>query len=142
MITKCPQCGREIEPAFELTPNMPHYGRLTCIICGKVWWAKKPENLNKRTETSSFSLEQIAKFHNKIVIFCFLCLRERSQLGLKETFEIDHIQELQKGGKDELGNLQILCTACHSIKNWLRLYLNWHSRKSDNDTEDAPRELF
>ena len=40
-----------------------------------------------------------------------------------------HIEEIDKGGKDELGNLQIICSACHKLKNWARLYTNWHLNK-------------
>lgn len=35
---------------------------------------------------------------------------------LKPDFHIDHIIELRDGGKDEYGNLQSLCVACHSTK--------------------------
>ena len=35
---------------------------------------------------------------------------------LPPTFEVDHIIELQDGGKDEYNNLQALCPNCHALK--------------------------
>ena len=65
-------------------------------------------------------------FHKMESEFCFFCLRERKELGVSETMTLDHIKELDKGGVDQVENLQILCSACHKLKNWARLYLNWH----------------
>ena len=38
---------------------------------------------------------------------------------LFQGYEVDHIQELQNGGTNELSNLQILCKQCHWIKTRL-----------------------
>lgn len=128
-IEKCFICGTNL--IFSETPNTIHHGRLDCPNC-KVFrgWSKKPENEGQRTKSSKYSLEQIMKFHNfNDEEFCFFCLRLRKQLGEYETITIDHIKELDKDGKDELGNLQILCSSCHKLKNWARLYMNWHFKK-------------
>jgi 5-methylcytosine-specific restriction endonuclease McrA len=64
-------------------------------------------------------------------------LRNKNQLGEKETLTIDHIRELDKGGDDALYNMQVLCLACHKLKNWTRLYMNWHlkGRTKEDDTK-------
>lgn len=129
MEVACDRCKTRDTQIIE-TPNSPHYAKEVCNLCGG-WlkWIKSPENEGKRTKTSKYSLRNILKFHNKDKEFCFFCLRTRDELGLNETITIDHIEEISKGGEDELGNLQILCTACHRMKNWLRLYMNWHLKK-------------
>lgn len=125
MIEVCDVCGGEIITIN--TPNSVHYAKRICQRCGKWFkWLTDPENTNKRMKTSKFKIENILKYHNYDKEFCFFCLRERKQLGFNETMTIDHIREINKGGKDEIENLQILCSACHKLKNWARLYINWH----------------
>jgi len=122
---KCKYCGGPL--IFRLRPDTVHYGEMVCIKCGRHnYWVPAPREENTRRRTSKFSLEQVAKFHGMDKPRCFFCLRTKDQLGDHETLTIDHIVELQLGGKDSLENLQILCTACHKLKNWCRLYLNWH----------------
>lgn len=113
------------------TPNTPHYARLDCPQCKKwVKWLPHPNSPPQRQiRKSKKNVKDICKFHGFNKEFCFLCLRERHQLGTYETLTIDHIQELDKGGKDEIQNMQVLCSACHKLKNWCRLYLNWHFKK-------------
>ena len=120
----CPICGKEL--VFVLTPNSVHYGKLVCPEHGYVKWVKYPKNEGKRRNTSKYDLRDVAKFHGMKEPICFFCLRNKDQLGENETLTVDHIIELQQGGKDELPNLQILCSACHKLKNWRRLYGNWH----------------
>jgi len=123
----CDRCMGEI--TFERTPNLTHYGKYVCEKCGKWFkWVENPKK-TKRTKTSKINIKNVAKFHKKEKPFCFICLRTKEQLGESETLTIDHIEELNQGGKDEIENLQILCTACHKLKNWARLYLNWHYKK-------------
>ncbi len=123
---KCLWCGSKYVE-FKLTPQLTHYGRVDCPLCKKFsHWVKNPNKANVRTSTSKLSITKILEFHNIKDEVCFFCLRKRDQLGVCETLTIDHIIELDKGGLDEIGNLQILCTACHKLKNWMRLYNNWH----------------
>ena len=132
---KCPTCNSELE--FKLTPNNVHYGREDCLICKKfIRWIKNPNsprNIKVRKYTSKLDIKDILEFHNKKNELCFFCLRDRNQLGQHETMTIDHIEELDKGGTDEIGNLQILCSACMKLKNWARLYMNWHLQKEGNN---------
>ena len=48
-------------------------------------------------------------------------------------YEVDHIQELQNGGTNELLNLQILCKQCHWIKTRLCTILK-NDESMRNDT--------
>jgi len=95
--------------------------------CLSVYGQRKELNKWKRSKTSSHNIDSIMKHHNYLTKpFCFFCLKNEQQLGICETLTRDHIQELDKGGLDNIDNLQILCTACHKLKNWARLYTNWH----------------
>jgi len=119
------KCGLPL--IFKETLGLVHYGKLECEVHGFVRWVPKPENEGMRRQTSKYNLNDIISFHKfPQEPFCFFCLRNREQLGIKETLTIDHILELSKDGENGIGNLQILCSACHKMKNWLRLYMNWH----------------
>ena len=122
----CQTCGNE--GIFTICgPNTIHYGRIDCPLCRKwICFVPKPGTEEIRKETSSFTISGVVYSHKMQKEFCFFCLRDKDQLGTNEVLTLDHIQELSKGGKDELENLQILCTACHKLKNWARLYMNWH----------------
>ncbi len=125
----CKSCGSSNLELIE-TPNSIHYAKIMCRDCG-LWnkFIKNPNSQRIRTKTSKYKIDQVLKFYNKKEAFCFFCLRKKEELGEFETITIDHIEELNKGGKDELQNLQILCSACHKLKNWTRLYMNWHLKK-------------
>ena len=143
MNEKCDVCNEKLR--LILTPETIHYGRLDCPNCGFKGWARRPDS-NKIGTTREkrigrpFSTEEVCKFHKLPKEICFQCLRERNQLGYAETLTCDHILELDKGGKDIIENQQVLCSACHKLKNWLRLYCNWHfmKRGQDDNTKQAP----
>lgn len=126
---KCDNCNSPI--VFVSTQETSiHYGKLVCSKCNK--WFKfvtKPNPDGERKGTSRYELEQVMKFYKLEEPFCFFCLRKKEQLGFNETLTRDHIKELDKDGEDILENLQLLCSACHKLKNWMRLYLNWHLNK-------------
>ena len=123
-ITKCRWCG-SANLIFKETPETIHYGRFDCGHCGKFSsWVKNPDKKITR-RVNSKTIKDVCDFH-KIDEICFFCLRDRNSLGEKETLTIDHIQELDKGGEDQVWNMQVLCSACHKLKNWCRLYMNWH----------------
>lgn len=132
-ITKCKYCGSE-NIKFQLTPNTIHYGKYYCGHCERfLYWAKNPESpRNNNTRVNKKTIKEICNFHNFKEEFCFFCLRKREELGDKETLTIDHIKELEEGGEDQLWNMQILCSACHKLKNWARLYMNWHFQENEN----------
>ena len=135
---KCEKCDSNL--IIKETPNTIHYAKLICAKCGKWFkWLSHPDNEERRTQTSKFGISHIINFHKMKRSRCFFCLRTRSQLGTHETLTIDHIEEIDKGGKDIIENLQILCSACHKLKNWIRLYFNWHL-KEENDTKTTSEE--
>ena len=128
---------------LQLTPETIHYGKLTCQACGFfLGWASMPENESKRTKTSRLDIDNfmLRRYKTNIEPFCFFCLRSKEQLGLHETLTLDHIEELSIGGLDEEYNLQVLCSACHKLKNWARLYMNWHLNKVGKNGDTTTTE--
>ncbi len=120
------------------TENNIHYGRLDCVKCGFVGWESNPNNpRNKGTKLlrkgNRLTVEKILKFHGFEEEFCFLCLRKRKELGIRETLTADHILELRdtkdNEDRDNVKNGQVLCSACHKIKLWLTTYLNEHIKE-------------
>jgi len=129
---KCDKCDFGTI-AFVKTVDSIHYGKLECDYCKKWFkWVSTPREDGIRKKTSKHSIQQVLKFHKKEKEFCFFCLRAKEQLGFNETITIDHIEELSKGGRDEIENLQILCTSCHKLKNWVYLYMNNHHQKRED----------
>lgn len=138
----CDVCNSALK--LTITNNTIHYGRLDCPKCGFRGWARNP-NSEKIGTTAEKRIgrkiepSECCFFHHINGEICFFCLRKRNELGCSETLTIDHIVELDKGGKDEIENMQVLCSACHKLKNWIRLYFNWHFRikedKKDGDTK-------
>ena len=126
MIIKCRSCGND-KLKFTLTPKLVHYGRQDCQHCGKFCsWVRNPE-LPENNRGNKKTPRQVCDFHQiEGEEICFFCLRIKEQLGIKETLTVDHIQELSKGGTDTIENMQVLCSACHKLKDWMKLYNNWH----------------
>jgi len=129
----CEVCSSWI--MLTITPNNIHYGRLDCPKCKFVGWAKNPNsNRNKGTKLfrqgNRLTTEKIKEWHNFKKEFCFICLREKKDLGIRETLTADHILELRDTidgeNRDNIKNGQILCSACHKMKLWLTTYLNEH----------------
>jgi len=129
----CEVCSSTLQ--LTLTPNNLHYGRLDCPRCGFRGFAKNPNSpRNKGTKLlrtgNRLTVEKIQKFHGFKKPFCFLCLRKKEELGIRESLTADHILELRNSNeeyeRDYVSNGQILCTACHKIKLWLTTYLNEH----------------
>ena len=143
MITRCKYCNSTNLKHETLPENSIHYAKIICNNCLK-WLAwlpnpKSPRNNNYRISKKTVS--DVIKFHGFKEEFCFLCLRTREQLGNKETLTIDHIKELKNTGEEgnNIQNMQVLCSACHKLKNWLRLYFNWHlNKRGENDTQTTP----
>lgn len=133
---KCKYCLSENIDFIE-TPELVHYGKYMCARCKRfLEWVKNP-NTKKRNKTSHKDVGEVSEFHKMKIPVCFFCLRRKEQLGEKETLTLDHIQELNNGGEDAIFNLQILCSACHKLKNWSRLYVNWHLNGKNGDTKTA-----
>lgn len=130
---KCKWCSSD-NTKFRETKESVHYGRYDCLDCGRwIAWVHNPDSDRKKNpkRVMKLSVKKVCEFHNMSEEICFFCLRKREQLGWSETLTVDHIIELDKGGKDEIQNQQVLCSACHKLKNWARLYMNWHLNKGE-----------
>jgi len=132
---RCQWCGSK-KVKFTETQNSVHYGRHDCNECGRwVEWVKNPESPRTKNPLRKMKLntDKVCKFHKFETTHCFFCQRTKEQLGWNETLTVDHIEELDKEGKDEIENQQVLCSACHKLKNWARLYMNWHFNKEEKN---------
>ena len=118
---KCKKCNSE-NLELILTPETIHYGKYICKDCKSFnGWKKNPDSLIKGSKSMRIGkrkINQVCKFHKMDEEICFFCLRNRTQLGKNETLTTDHIIELSDGGKDIIENTQVLCSACHKLKNW------------------------
>lgn len=116
-----------------------HHGEQKCTNCGRhIKFIPRPRD--GRGRSSAYSVKDVAEHHGYDEHRCFFCRRTRSQLGKNETLEVDHIKELEKeNGEDGLNNVQILCTPCHKLKNWMRLYNNWHRSEFFGETAKVVR---
>lgn len=131
-LTNCKNCNEILN--LTLTPNSVHYGRLDCPSCHTFnGWARNPASprFDSKRVGNHADINKVMVYHGMTEPICFFCLRNKNQLGEKETLTIDHINELDKNGKDEVYNMQILCSACHKLKNWARLYMHWHLNKDE-----------
>lgn len=140
----CDVCNSKLN--LTVTPNCPHYGRLDCPKCGFKGWAKNPNSSrNKGAKLlrtgNRVSVESIMQYHNFKEAFCFMCLRKKQDLGIRETLTADHILELrdtEEGeDRDNVKNGQILCTACHKMKLWLTTYVNEHIKGKEERGDDS-----
>ena len=118
----CRICQKDVEVITEiLPPTGIHYAKATCPNCGRfIDWLKKPDNEDKRTKTSKYTLEDFN------IDYCEWCGRKKEELGLREVFHLHHKKWLEDGGKDERENIMIVCTACHALALWIRTYLHRH----------------
>jgi len=127
----CPRCGYPLQ--FRERADTIHYGELFCGFCRQhIRWVSRKPGGKKRT-SSKHKIEEVAKFHSFTRIFCFFCGRDKSGLARHESLTSDHIIPQREGGEDELSNLQILCDACHTLKNWVTTYLRKHHSPENRD---------
>ena len=95
----CETCSSTLK--LTITPNSPHHGRLDCPRCGFRGFARNPNNpRNKGTSRlrtgNRVTVEKIMVWHGFLgEPFCFMCLRKKNELGIRETLTADHIQELR-----------------------------------------------
>lgn len=117
------------------TPDLQHYGKLICSICGK-WhkWLKAPDNDGKRTKTSAHE-----HLRDKAT-WCSFCGRTRDELNEKEVFHLHHGFPINEGGPDDPANCSVLCSACHKLAHWVRTYHFTHKLK--NGGNNGPQDIL
>ena len=130
----CPRCGRPLR--FRERPDTIHYGELCCVFCERhiKWMSRTPER--KRQVPSKYTVEEVADFHGFSKAFCFFCGRDKIGLAKHETLTTDHIIPRSEGGEDKPSNLEILCNACHTLKNWVTTYLRKHHQVKSGDSDE------
>lgn len=116
-LRRCKICQEETWHTARRSEVGPHYGYLTCDICGERWgWLSKPDNQGKRPKNkytpASLGVDR-----------CQMCLRDRSELVNSETLEVHHIIEVSAQGQDTPENIMVLCTPCHRLTHYQRTYL-------------------
>lgn len=116
-ILPCPKCGKRIEPEFQMGPFGPHWAKCTCKACRSVWFPPKP---GKRKNRESRHTELVRRFGRG---FCELCGILQARLPAGEAFEGHHVDEYHLDGEPTRENTWILCTACHRLVHWRRIYL-------------------
>jgi len=121
---ECTECGSN---RFNINLNGPH-AQQTCHLCGNHLGFVKQEN-NSETAERNHSVKDVVDYRGYDQEFCFNCTRTREELGDKETLEVDHIKEINEGGRDRPKNLRVLCTKCHKQRNHDKLYLKEHLSK-------------
>jgi 5-methylcytosine-specific restriction endonuclease McrA len=129
--TECPRCHSNHLEQVLLPETEVHYGKLMCLEpdCGWfIQWLPFPENEKKRKVTTNCK--------DVVYDFCHICGLEKPRLGKRETLLPHHMVPLSEGGKDELENILVVCTACHAMIAWLLTYRNRHQRCSSD--EDIP----
>jgi len=121
---QCRYCSVDVEPNFRERPDTPHYGEYLCPHCGRsLGWKAKPKNEKKIASRPS----GMPSPSDLGIDYCQICLRLKPWLGLNETLETHHIND-DPTNNDRL-NLLVVCTACHKLIAWLRLYTNTHLQK-------------
>jgi len=125
-MNKCKCYGEKEDILIPAPKNSPHHAKILCGMCNRfVGWMPKPKNEGKRTQSSKYEVYEVARFHGFNREFCFFCGRNKEKLGDHEGLTVDHIIDYTKEN-DVLENLQILCKACHQLKNLVKLYFHKH----------------
>lgn len=68
-----------------------------------------------RNNGGSYTIKEIQKLRIDSFGFCRGWRREKHLVGI-EKLEIDHIIPLAKGGRNDIGNIQLLCRFCNRSK--------------------------
>lgn len=115
----CRFCRRATEHLIEPWDHGMHGGKAICSTpgCpGFVWLPKNPED---KTRRPSAHKDLVAKYGRG---FCELCLRWKDELRPSETLMGHHLVPFVANGEASRENVWILCTACHSLIHWQRVF--------------------
>lgn len=114
---QCKCCGETGATMTFAMLDTPHFGRLTCKACGRfIEWMGLPDQAKTDRRASRKKLRDLGDR-------CELCLRHKNELPHPQSLTVHHVLEVAADdGPDDLENLRVYCTACHSHVNWLRTY--------------------
>lgn len=119
----CRYCG-EVETWTRPRPDTPAHAEELCKICNAhIKWVPKPKNKDKREKRPCYPRpEQLG------INYCQICLLPKVNLLTNEVLETHHVN----GDSTDRSSLNFLvvCTACHSVINWLRTYRMRHHLKN------------
>lgn len=134
----CRGCQHPGPHPIEIMTRGKHYARVTCYDCGMfLRWLPKPENA-KTSRRESGHRNLIAKFSRG---YCEMCLCPEADLQAGQALEAHHVHEYHEGGEPARDNLWILCTECHALVNWRRLYAAARQNMINHQTQfNEPNE--
>ncbi len=103
----CQGCG---SGEFAERPHELHGSGLWCADCGRFFkWVGKGGRIIRRNDRWRGEWRALGTL---ICQFCGITEAETTM-----GFEIDHIIEIEDGGRDEFANTRPLCSNCHWIRN-------------------------
>jgi 5-methylcytosine-specific restriction endonuclease McrA len=109
---QCPKCSRLLW--FTPRPDTQHYGCVRCPEHGFLWIPKPSEEKKPRRKTNS---DLASKLPPEQQSLCAICCRTKTHLASLRpavVLQVHHIWPVEKGGTDDLSNLQLLCSECHA----------------------------
>jgi uncharacterized Zn finger protein (UPF0148 family) len=108
----CPKCGQIC--AFTPRPDTQHYGEIRCPVHGHSWISKPSEDRKPKRKTNEALRKLLPEDMRS---HCWNCLRTDIHLkSLRPSvcLQVHHVIEVERGGTDEISNLQLVCAECHA----------------------------
>ena len=131
---QCKRCGNIGGGLHFAFLDGPHFARIDCKACGAfIDWVSMPDAPPKRERRKSRK-----KLHD-LGDRCEICLRHRDDLPPGQELHVHHVLEVAADdGPDDLNNLRLYCSACHSMVNWTRTYFgHYHAVAVSSDDSDV-----
>lgn len=123
-IMECRRCGTVALPDIVKAPP-PHDRKIVCPVCGFTHGFLAKEKNEKKLEHRPNGQPAAAQLMEiKQIDYCEICLRPKERLGRKGYFEVHHISKTPSD--HSIGNLLLVCKACHQFIHYLQTYLNDH----------------
>jgi hypothetical protein len=130
---ECRQCGHiGAGMTFTFTEG-PHFARLNCNDCEAFMeWVSMPDASPKRDRRKS--RKKLPDLGNR----CEICLRHQDELPPPQKLEVHHALEVAADhGHDDLANLRLYCSACHSMVGWTRTYFGHYTAAAVSANDDV-----
>ena len=115
----CRFCRSMTEHLVEAWNHGMHGHKAICTTPGCSGFAWLPKDHENPTRRPASHRGLLAKYDRG---FCELCLRTRSELRPSDTLMAHHVREFQDEGEPTRENVWIVCTACHALIHWQRIY--------------------